>query len=79
MILGALEIFRRSIWGIIKVELETIKLTSGGDGDLTMASTADEYIREGKWNVWRRNSTINVDNSALEDEEEEDESQMVFG
>ena len=79
VILGALEIFRRSIWGIIKVELETIKLTSGGDGDLTMASTADEYIREGKWNVWRRNSTINVDNSALEDEEEEDESQMVFG
>lgn len=79
VILGALEIFRRSIWGIIKVELETIKLTSGGDKDLTMASTADEYLREGKWNAWRRNgvSATNDDN-AEEVEEDEEDSQIVW-
>lgn len=51
VLLATLEIVRRTIWGIIKLELETIKLTSGGESDLTMASTADEYIREGKFNV----------------------------
>lgn len=53
VILATLEIVRVCIWGIIKVELETIKLTNGTDSDLGMASTADEYLREGKWNVWR--------------------------
>ena len=51
VLLATLEILRRTIWGIIKLELETIKLTSEGDDDLSMASTADEYIREGKWKV----------------------------
>ena len=51
VLLSALEIFRRSIWAIIKVELETIKLTGEGENDLAMASVADEYIRDGKWNV----------------------------
>ncbi|KAL9183166.1 hypothetical protein ACHAXT_004953 [Thalassiosira profunda] len=48
VLLATIEIFRRSVWGIIKVELETIKLTSG-EKDLSYASTADEYLREGKW------------------------------
>ena len=82
VILGALEIFRRSIWGIIKVELETIKLTSGGDNDLTMASTADEYLREGKWNAWRRHGVSatnddNADTAENEDDDEED-SQIIW-
>ncbi|KAL7551859.1 hypothetical protein ACHAWF_015076 [Thalassiosira exigua] len=51
VLLATLEIFRRSIWSLIKVELETIKLTSGGENDLAKASTADEYLREGKWKV----------------------------
>eukprot|EP00984_Skeletonema_dohrnii_P013965 scaffold5849_cov120-Skeletonema_dohrnii-CCMP3373.AAC.2 len=82
VILGALEIFRRSIWGIIKVELETIKLTSGGDNDLTMASTADEYLREGKWNAWRRHgvSATNDDNADMAENEDDDEedSQIIW-
>ena len=79
VILGALEIFRRSIWGIIKVELETIKLTSGGENDLTMASTADEYLREGKWNAWRRSGANNADNEEAEDgSEEEEDSQIIW-
>ncbi len=82
VILGALEIFRRSIWGIIKVELETIKLTSGGDNDLAMASTADEYLREGKWNAWHRNgvSPAKNDNAGEEEAEDEDEkdSQIIW-
>ena len=55
VLLATLEIFRRSIWAIIKVELETIKLTGRGESesDLTMASMANEYIRDGKWNVPR--------------------------
>ncbi|KAL7531866.1 hypothetical protein ACHAXR_004287 [Thalassiosira sp. AJA248-18] len=51
VLLATLEIFRRCIWGIIKVELETIKLTCEGENDLDMASTAEEYLREGKWKV----------------------------
>lgn len=82
VILGALEIFRRSIWGIIKVELETIKLTSGGENDLTMASTADEYLREGKWNAWRRNNNSGLsasnDDNAEEVEQDEEDSQIVW-
>ena len=58
VILGALEIVRRCIWGIIKVELETIKLTNGGENDLAMASTADEYLREGKWNAWHKSNVV---------------------
>jgi hypothetical protein len=79
VILGALEIFRRSIWGIIKVELETIKLTTGGDNDLAMASTADEYLREGKWNAWRRNG-VPAANDNVEEQEEEDgeDSQIIW-
>jgi hypothetical protein len=75
VILGSLEIFRRSIWGVIKVELETIKLTSGDDKDLTMASTADEYLREGKWNAWRRNAD---NNDYQEEVEEEEDSQIIW-
>eukprot|EP00581_Thalassiosira_minuscula_P018742 CAMPEP_0183712944 /NCGR_PEP_ID=MMETSP0737-20130205/7972_1 /TAXON_ID=385413 /ORGANISM="Thalassiosira miniscula, Strain CCMP1093" /LENGTH=367 /DNA_ID=CAMNT_0025941683 /DNA_START=108 /DNA_END=1208 /DNA_ORIENTATION=+ len=53
VLLATLEIFRRSIWGIIKVELETIKLmgSEGGENDLDNAGTADEYLREGMWKV----------------------------
>ena len=80
VILGALEIFRRSIWGIIKVELETIKLTSGGDNDLTMASTADEYLREGKWNAWRRNGSSADDYNTEEDDDDDgkEDSQIIW-
>jgi len=53
VLLATLEIFRLSIWGIIKVELETIKMKGGGENYLTMASSADEYLREGKWKVPR--------------------------
>ena len=69
VILATLEIARRCIWGIIKVELETIKLTNGGENDLTMASTADEYLREGKWNAWRKYNI--VDNSSRDDDTEQ--------
>jgi len=61
VVLAVLEIFRRCVWGIIKVELETIKLTTGEKNDLTMASTADEYLREGMWNAWRKGSDIDDD------------------
>ena len=65
------------------MELETIKLTSAGENyDLTMASTADEYLREGKWNAWRRNGANNADNVEVEEgseeEEEEEDSQIIW-
>jgi hypothetical protein len=41
------EIFRLSIWSIIKVELETIKLMDEGEKKMSSVSTADED-REGK-------------------------------
>lgn len=63
VILATLEIVRCCIWGIIKVELETIKLTNGTDNDLANASTADEYLREGKWNVWRTHDVADTDKS----------------
>ncbi len=69
VVLAVLEIFRRCVWGIIKVELETIKLTTGEKNDLTMASTADEYLREGMWNAWRKSSDI--------DDSETDEAQSM--
>lgn len=52
VILATLEIIRCCIWGIIKVELETIKLSNGSEKDLKMAATTDEYLREGMWNDW---------------------------
>lgn len=51
VLLATLEIFRRCIWSIFKVELETIKLTNGDENILAMASTADEYLKEGLWRV----------------------------
>jgi len=54
VVLASLEIIRRSIWGIIKVELETIKLTSGDENELTTTSSGtDENLREGKWKLPR--------------------------
>ena len=58
VILATLEIVRCCIWGIIKVELETIKLVNGDGNDLAMASKADEYLREGKWNVWNTHEVV---------------------
>ncbi|KAL7522911.1 hypothetical protein ACHAWX_007654 [Stephanocyclus meneghinianus] len=52
VILATLEIIRCCIWGIIKVELETIKLSNSSEKDLKMAATTDEYLREGMWNDW---------------------------
>jgi len=51
VLLATLEVLRRTIWGIIKVELETIKLTSEDESEPVDGSTADEYIRDGKFNV----------------------------
>ena len=51
VLIASLEILRLTLWGIIKLELETIKLTNGGESDLAMASIAEEYLREGKWKV----------------------------
>lgn len=64
VILATLEIVRCCIWGIIKVELETIKLVSGEGNDLAMASKADEYLREGKWNVWHTHEAAGTEDSA---------------
>eukprot|EP00956_Cyclotella_meneghiniana_P039274 scaffold168487_cov74-Cyclotella_meneghiniana.AAC.2 len=62
VILATLEIVRCCIWGIIKVELETIKLSNGNGNELAMASTADEYVREeGAWNVWRTHEAVSTD------------------
>ena len=56
VILAALELARRCVWAIIKVELETIKLTAAGEGgggaDLTAAGSTDEYHRDGRWSAW---------------------------
>ena len=56
VLMAMLEIFRRSIWAIIKVELETIRLkdqpnnTLNSEGQNTdMAPTANESLREGSW------------------------------
>jgi hypothetical protein len=67
VILATLEIIRCCIWGIIKVELETIKLANGNDNDMTTASTADEYLREGKWHVWKTHEAVNTDEVAEND------------
>ena len=64
VILATLEIVC-CIWGIIKVELETIKLLNGNGNDLAMASTADEYLREeGAWNVWRTHEAVSTDETS---------------
>jgi len=50
---------------------------------LAMASTADEYLREGKWNAWRRNGISAAKNDNAEEEEEqqdedEEDSQIIW-
>ncbi|KAL3783264.1 hypothetical protein ACHAWO_013356 [Cyclotella atomus] len=67
VILATLEIVRCCIWGIIKVELETIKLANGNDNDMTSASIADEYLREGRWHVWKTHEEVNADEMAEND------------
>lgn len=47
VLMAIAEIFRLSIWSIIKVELETIKLMDEGEKKMSSVSTADED-REGK-------------------------------
>jgi hypothetical protein len=47
VLMAIAEIFRLSIWSIIKVELETIKLMDEGEKKISSVSTADED-REGK-------------------------------
>ena len=65
VILATLEIFRCCIWGIIKVELETIKLSYTNNNDMIMASTADEYLREGMWKVWPTSPKCAEDGAAM--------------
>ena len=64
VLLATLEIIRRTIWAIIKCELETIKLMNNeGEDDLATASTADEYILPAMsvpgWRCrWKKNKSV---------------------
>jgi hypothetical protein len=78
VILATLEIVRCSIWGIIKVELETIKLANGNENDLTMASTADEYLREGRWHVWQTHEAVSTDETSDQESTKSDSSNRKY-
>jgi hypothetical protein len=73
VLMAIAEIFRLSIWSIIKVELETIKLMDEGGNNSAMVSTADED-REGKESkpraslkFWRRYRPSNSSKPTLDD------------
>ncbi len=56
VLMAVAEILRRTIWGILRVELETIKLASEVENGLATATAVDEYMKEGKRNAPRATS-----------------------
>jgi hypothetical protein len=58
VLMAVAEILRRTIWGIIRVELETIKLASEVENGsaTTTATSVDEYMKGGRRNAPRTTS-----------------------
>lgn len=51
VLMAVAEIFRRTLWAIIKVELETIKLSSAVENGVVTATSVDEYMKGGRRNA----------------------------
>lgn len=80
VLMAVAEILRRTIWAIIKVELETIKLASEAENGLATTTSVDEYMKGPRTTPLeprrcRSSKTIKL---AQEDDTNEDERERLY-
>jgi hypothetical protein len=80
VLMAVAEILRRTIWAIIKVELETIKLASEAENGLATATSVDEYMKGPRTTPLepRRCRSTKTSKPAQEDETNEEERERLY-